>query len=372
MSINLVLFGSIYVISYIDLFHSCSQPKCAAYFCTDSTPLEIFMEPSLALKTVDYSKCELCHFKVRNEMNDSSPDDLMISSAVGHIANENFFSRSIRTVQSKCRVVIVCDEVAINDLPKERYESAVKCGVQFCVVPTKTWEGGYWGQASVAYYYILAFLLRNRGLFKRVIFQDLFDSVFQGDPFTSDLIRKKNEIHVTHEFKTGDEQFMVEHYAKMNISQPEWYKKKYYINSSHFGGFAETIIKFLLVFVSVNSFKDGWMDQTTVNYMIFSGILKKHGLKFSKNSRTQRFINLISGKPVEKAKYGYYHAHYSKYHYAVCLHHTWSNYDIMVNMAEYCPIKERNETLIRDYFGKCNDYCIYRIMEYYKNLESHK
>ena len=367
--IIIIVFGMVFD-AYVEKYFP--FPVVKSFFCRDPTPLEIFMEPSLALKTVDYSKCELCHFTVRNEMNDSSPDDLMISSAIGIIKNENFFSRSIRTVQSKCHIVIICDEVAINNLPKERYESTVKCGVQFCVVPTKTWEGGYWGQASAAYYYILAYLLRNRGLFKRVIFQDLFDSVFQGDPFTSDLILSENEIHVTHEFKRGKDGFMKKYYKEMNIVQPCRHRRKYFINSSHFGGFAETILRFLLAYVSVMSFKDGWNDQTTINYLSFSGILKSHGISFSDDSRPQRFINLISGRPVEKAKYGDFHAHFSKNSYAVSIHQIYMSRDIMANIVEYCPIKERNETLIKDYFSKCDDICIERIMKYLHEIDNHQ
>ena len=341
-----------------------------AYFCKDTTPWDIFLEPSLALKNIDYSRCELCNFTVRNEINDSTNEDLIITAAVGHIANENFFARTIRTAKSKCRIVIVCDKNAINGLPKERYKAAVACGVQFCVVPKRNWNTGYWGQASIAYYYVLAFLLRNRGRFKRIIFQDLFDSVFQGDPFTTDLTSHPNEVHVTTEYQLGNNSFMNIFYKEANIIEPEWYMKKYFKNSSHFGGSAETILNFMLVFVSVNDFGHSWNDQITANYMYFSGAMEKYGITYNDDTKLERFVNLISGKPVEKTNIGNYHALFSSETYAVSIHQTWVNADVMLNIAQICSIKERDENKVRDYFGKCNDDCIKKIMEYYKKIDA--
>ena len=341
------------------------------YFCKDPTPLEIFLAPTLEYKEVDYSNCELCTFTVRNEFQDSRPNDLIIAPAIWNIANENFFSRSLRTAQSKCHLAIVCDEIAIDRLPKERYEAAVKCGVQFCVVPSKKWGGGYFDQCAVTFYFVIAYILRNRGRFHRIIFQDLFDTVFQGDPFTTDLVVSSNEIHATHEFLDGNNRFMVNLYKRANITQPEWYKKRFFINGSHFAAFSETLLKFLLIFISVNHFGKLWNDQMTDNYLVFSGILESYNLHYTIEERPQRFINLISGKPTERTSLGNFHAYFTNdQSYAVALHHTYNRVDIMVNMAQFCPIKERDQNLVRNYFGKCRDFCIKEVMKYYHKLDN--
>ena len=341
------------------------------YFCKDPTPFDIFLADSLELQDVDYSQCDPCHFTVRNEAQDSSPRDLLIAAAVKNIANEQFFARSIRTVQSKCHVVIICDEEAMSKLPKERYEAAVKCGVQFCVVPIKNWHGGYWGQATVAYYYVLAFLLRNRGKFNRIIFQDLYDSIFQGDPFTSDLLSAYNEIHVTHEFHLPSSPFMRKQYNKYKITVPEEFRNEYYKNSSHFAGYAEIFLKFMLLFVSVNYFKKGWNDQVTANYLNYYGLLQEYGLNYSDPGKANRFINMINAHGAEKASLGNYHAILSNNQkYAVCIHHTWFKIRVFLDIAKFCPIQERNPVLVKKYFGKCKKSCIKRIMHYYEKLDN--
>ena len=137
-------------------------------------------------------------------------------------------------------------------------------------MPSKEWNSGYWGFSAVGRLYVLAFMLRNRGKFNRVIFQDLYDSIFQGDPFSSDLITSPNEIHSTHVFKTGSHQFMLKYYNRANITQPEYYSKRYFKNGSHYGGFAETMLKFMLIFMTELDFKRAWNDQITANYLEFS------------------------------------------------------------------------------------------------------
>ena len=337
------------------------------FYCKDPTPFEIFMSQGLELTDVGYEQCNLCNFTVRNEAQDSTPDDLIIGVALRHISNENFFARTIRTTGSKCRIVFVCDDIAIENLPKERYDDAVKCGVQFSVVPSKSWNGDYFSLAAAAYYYVLAFLLRNRGRFYRIIFQDLFDSVFQGDPFTTDLVTWPNEIHATHEFLNGWCNYMVTYYKKAGITQPKWYGDRYFKNSSHFGAFAETMIKFLLVFVSVNNFAMGWNDQITANYILFNGDMERYGLYYSNDTKLERFINLVNNR--ERNQLPNFHAHFSNNNqYAVSVHHTWQRKQVMLNIVQICPIKERDPKLVRDYFGKCNDGCFRTIMNYLNNL----
>ena len=58
-------------------------------------------------------------------------------------------------------MVFVFDRNALSSLTKDRYEQTVRCGAQFIVLDNKKWID-YWSHASGAYYYVLAFLLRNR------------------------------------------------------------------------------------------------------------------------------------------------------------------------------------------------------------------
>ena len=172
----------------------------------------------------------------------------------------------------------------------------------------------------VEFYYILAFLLRNRGKFRRIIYQDLFDTFFQGDPFSDVIFKKDNEIHVTTEYSTNvGNGFMRKVYKNQNITVPEEYRNKYFKNSSHCAGIAENILKFFMLFVSTMSFKDGWDDQGQFNYLEFSGELNNKGLYFSSDQEVERFLNLRAPFEVNESL-GNVHAFLSDKVYAFALH----------------------------------------------------
>ena len=87
--------------------------------------------------------------------------------------------------------------------------------------------------------------------------------------------------------------------------------------------------------------------------------MENSGITYNDDTKLERFVSLISGKPV-----------FSSETYAVSIHQTWVNADVMLNIAQICSIKERDENKVRNYFGKCNDDCIKKIMEYYKKIDA--
>ena len=82
----------------------------------------------------------------------------------------------------------------------------------------------------------LLFLLRNRGKFRKIIYQ--------------------------------------------NATIPEVYQDRYFKNGSHCADDAESIYEFFMLFVSTMSFSGGWDDQVHINYLEMSNELNKRGLSF--------------------------------------------------------------------------------------------
>ena len=89
-------------------------------------------------------------------------------------------------------------------------------------------------------------------------------------------------------------------------------------------------------------------------------------MHYSSLDNLQYYINFLSAVPREYTTIGNFHAQISNTEYAICLHHTWSRIDVMVEIARVCPIKERNQTFVQNYFGSCKNDCIKAIMNFYK------
>ena len=346
-------------------FHIIS--KIYFYFCLDPAPFDIFLLDSMAVIDKPYSNCSLCNFSVRNDHPNSTSNDLLITFANNHITNENFFVRSLRTTNSSCKVVILCDENAFDNLPQNRFEEAQNCGVQFIVVPNKpcpkgSVSGVYISCMLIGYYYILAFLLRNRGKFRRIIYQDLFDTFFQGDPFAEILFKNKYEIHTTTECSSYAQNWFMRYAThKQNLTIPNEYMNKYFKNSSHFGGDAETIYEFFMLFVSTMSFSSGWDDQIHMNYLEMSNILNKRGLSYS-SDEIERFVNLKSPRKTYQ-HLGNIHAFSSSTDYALAVHQIYMRNDLFVDMVKACPILDKDEDIVHKYFGKCDNKCINSVMK---------
>ena len=326
----------------------------------------------MVLQDIPFSKCSLCNFTVRNDQASSTPNDLLITFAADHINNENFFTRSLRTANSSCKVVILCDENAFESLPQNRFIEAQKCGVQFVVVPNKPCPSmatttSYVSCSIIGFYYILAFLLRNRGKFKRIIYQDLFDTFFQGDPFSEFLFKKKYEIHVTTEFsRNKDNEFMMMGYPNQNITLPDEYLTKFYKNGSHCAGDAETIYQFFMLFVSTMSFSKGWDDQVQFNYLEISGELNKRGLSFSPDNEIARIINLRGPKRTFQSL-GNIHAFSSSTDFALTIHQIYVRNSLFGDIAKACPIPDKEKDVVHKYFGRCDIDCINVVMKVINN-----
>ena len=364
--------SSLYVICLVLLFANAKivpHSIIFSFFCKDPTPFDILLDEALILKDIPVNNCHTCNYKVHNEAANSQNNDLVIGVALGGFSNEFFFSRTLRTVGSKCKLVFLCDRDAFSSLTKDRYEQTVRCGAQFIVLDNKKWID-YWSHAAGAYYYVLAFLLRNRGKFNRIIFQDLFDSIFQGDPFTTDLIPGENVIHVADEVEVHGNSFSQYYYKKANIPVPQRLLSKTIVNSAHFSAYQETMIRFLELFVSVNHYSKNWFDQATANYLEFGGFLRKYNLRYANYRESNKVLNINQLPRNLLGPLGDIHARNSVTQYATIIHHTWTSIELMKNMLKHCPIKERNPPKVQKYFGKCGKECVTSLMAYLEHLDN--
>jgi hypothetical protein len=128
--------------------------------------------------------CAPCAFAVRGARANSSPRDLLATGMFRRSAGVIPCVRTLRTAGSRCTVVVFTDAAVFSAIGFHRY--LADCGVTLVNV------GALFSERRN-----FLFMLRNSAcydwlryrdfLFDRVILIDLFDTVFQGDPFTDEI-----------------------------------------------------------------------------------------------------------------------------------------------------------------------------------------
>lgn len=133
----------------------------------------------------DYNQCPSCNFESRSLRSNSSPQDAILITMLNCTYNLVPFTRSLRTTGSKALVVIFIDDLAKQKIDTSLSTFAANCGITFI----------YIGKTNFTRNELLLFrnpllfdfLKLRPNLFKRILIVDLFDSIFQGDPFYEDF-----------------------------------------------------------------------------------------------------------------------------------------------------------------------------------------
>lgn len=166
--------------------------------------------------------CTLCKFSVRNKKSNSTPRDAVLLGTFNLIYNVIPIARTLRTTGCKASLVYFVEVVSAYKLKTTKVGEFLKsCGATFINL----------GLIDISREALLPlrncvlydFLKTRKNVFHRVLIVDLFDTIFQGDPFHSDL--NESEIGVCAESLTcgGSQQWGAElvfgHHAKKLIRQ---------------------------------------------------------------------------------------------------------------------------------------------------------
>ena len=239
------------------------------------------------------NECKLCNFSLSNEnftKPNSSERDIILSIAIGAIFNIYPFIKTLRTTQCKARIVIFIDSLTFSSMNYSYFEEISKCGVQFIdigdKVPTEAEDIFY-------YRYVLynQFLKENQQEINRVILVDLFDTVFQHDPFTTnfseDLLYLSDEGYslMNSLFNTIQIRRNILNMSSSIFNDPSIYKENYLkkirykhiLNGGLQGGGLLPILSFLSLMTKIgdkNKMKAIGDDQAFINIFAYSKLLK--------------------------------------------------------------------------------------------------
>ena len=145
--------------------------------------------------------CVLCSFNVTKgkHKTNSSKKDVILTVAYRKITNLMPFVRSLRTTGCSAQVVILCSSDIIKAKRKDYLDYIEKCGVQFVDV------GNVDIRLKSNFMYYRNFLFEqfvsvNINQIDRILLVDLYDTIFQRDPFT-DAFSKDNIYFSNEGFK---------------------------------------------------------------------------------------------------------------------------------------------------------------------------
>lgn len=196
---------------------------------------------------VEENLCPICNMKTRNSKHNSSPRDLVTTSTFNKIYNIVPFIRTLRTVGCIARIILITDSIATSKLNNGNMSSFIGyCGVQ--VVNVGIISGKRSFLLCSRNIILHDFLKNKRNIIDRILIADLYDTIFQGDPFTEDLDR--NKLGISEETQAFDQQ-QASAIKKIlgNLLGNEISKLKVLNAGTLIGGY-DVIFSFLLSFVN--------------------------------------------------------------------------------------------------------------------------
>jgi hypothetical protein len=239
------------------------------------------------------SDCESCSFTVRNQDPDSSQSDAVIATMFQHSYNLVPFVRSLRTTGCKARIVFLIDNSVLIVMDSDLTSFLGRCGCTLINL----------GNIDLSRNSML--LLRNRVLdrfferrahvFERVVIVDLYDAIFQGDPFYQDFSR--TTVGFSMETRPCDRgQRRCAGYL-LGEAAAERFREVNCINVGTIVGIPALVQKFLVVYVNyldaipVKTLKRmSWIpDQVIINSMHITGELDRAGVPLRLYKTTEEY-----------------------------------------------------------------------------------
>ena len=332
-----------------------------------SSNLELLENPNLTLRIINNtSKCKLCTYTVRNTQPNSTPRDVIICNAIGTAKNEILFVKTLRTTGSKASCVFLVDSHAYGIISQETKQIVESCGGQIIncgPVPYHKKLDGH----NYCYVFSAYFIENNIKNIDRIIICDMYDTVFQGDPFNMQLENDKlNIIDEGATFSTRPGENNREWLLAFNYTLPKEKYQDYYLCSGFIGGKAEIVLKTLKLYLKQHTFGQKKHDQAAFNYLYFSGILAAHNISINK-MRNNELVRHISYIPLgNHTSIGDIRGIRNDTIYATVIHHYYLDSEFVMSLLKYCP---RESKTLKYYLGRIKETKVIQMEQQIKSNE---
>lgn len=291
------------------------------------------------LTTPISNECEPCNFKSSNYGPNSDPHDVIAAKSSGNPYNMIIFLRSLRQSGAKCSVIFFVTDNAMTSMSQDTRRYAEKCGAQFINYHRQRSFGD--DVCSEAYFHMYRFLQLNRHQINRFIEIDMYDTFFQGDPFTPFLPK----LHMVIEPGYWDDQNI----RWMNRCGGNLPVKQKTINGGFYGGNAENVFDMLRVFCSHFEIGHDIMDQGCFNLWIYGGLFERNGVHVNLTVNTA-VTHMALEIMHRKEPLGNISTYYRPDIRAMIMHQTHWFCDLMRTIKAACPPPPGD---FSNYQGRC-------------------
>ena len=288
------------------------------------------------LSQANFTNCSLCKFDPDTN-GASSKDDLAIAVLFGNkIYNVINWVRTLRSTGCKCKILFFHEPNYIYFFNKNELDALKDCGVVWYPIKNNFINSTLvYDPRTTKWLVIQNFLEAYGNYFKRVLISDVFDTIFQKDPFLNGLPRKKIASSIERVQFGNHETNMMWVQSLDHYFSPRWWRKKWVINSGFLIGPSELMLDLIHTMNQPKYFfAKQTLDQGILNFIYYKGIWKKLWIDL----KGEYFISAAySVFALNGDAQGFMHEYsYSKYTLAV-IHQYDRICPITKNLNKVCP-----------------------------------
>lgn len=225
------------------------------------------------LKNSNFKNCKFCRGIMKDEESASTEDDLAIAVLYGKLKyNVLTWVRTLRSTGCKCNILFLIEKGYLSNYNKNEIDAFIECGVTFW--QTIDISSSKLNDKRVSKEIVfLDFFDKFGHLFRNIMISDVFDTVFQKDPFRSDIPHDKIAMSVEKvQFGNHDWNMNWVNQVDRNFSY-NFYRKKWVINSGFKLGPPDKMLKlYEAAFLSGRIYGQQPSDQSLINYLYYRGI----------------------------------------------------------------------------------------------------
>ena len=297
-------------------------------------------------KNINYEKCLLCNFTVRNEFYaNSTPYDLIITCIFGVAKQLFIFIRTLRTVHYKGKCIILIDEKALESIDKKTLLYSLDCGIQFVNYGKFIFPKGT--GVIFRFHMMTEYIRFNKNQINRVIICDLFDTVFQGDPFNTQV--NMYQLNVADEGMPYNHAWSHANRAWIQYSDPNYPLPRdqdfYYFCAGVIGASVDVMLNFLYEELKLFTVDALVNDQGVLNYLYLSGILQKKAVSVVPKRKSELIYHsyfTMFEPNHDKYKIGMFPSIRNNSFYCSVIHQAYSTGVLKGSLSNACPQPDKS------------------------------
>lgn len=292
----------IYLFIFINLniFFNYKEIKFAFsifYFFLDNVPNKFFLLNNIFKS---YDNCKICMFESKSLSQNSCKQDIIIGSVLKKYRNFYPLVQTIRSVKCEAIIFLFFDDRSFKNLPTVFFDQYINCGINILNI-------GRLEINSVKilqfYRYFIYLLFLRSAKFSRVLSIDVYDTLFQGDPFN--IFIKTSHIYFTLENTKFKYNFCNMNWIKTitNKTANIQYGNKSVINGGTIIGGYQPYYSFLKIFMNLTKFPKHLDqpidDQGFINFIFYDSYLSNNGINAKLLDPNEGFGNIFCMKKLK-------------------------------------------------------------------------